>query len=81
METKNIAKEVVFCPIVRVVIPKGREDGSYHPYNKPANIPNTEDEYATMKAIEKLRSWSKEEILEWLDENVETIVDSPEECE
>lgn len=69
METKNIAKEVVFCPIVRVVIPKDGANGY------------TEDEYATMKAIEKLRSWSKEQILEWLDENVETIVDSPEECD
>lgn len=54
--------EVMFSPIIRVVV----ED------NENANND------AFDKAMETLRSKSKAEILEWIDENVETIFLSPE---
>ena len=54
--------EVMFSPIIRVVV----ED------NENANND------AFDKAMETLRSKSKAEILEWIDENVETIFPSPE---
>ena len=54
--------EVMFSPIIRVVV----ED------NRNANND------AFDKAMETLRSKSKAEILEWIDENVETIFLSPE---
>lgn len=54
--------EVMFSPIIRVVV----ED------NENANND------AFDKAMETLRSKSKAEILEWIDENVETIFLSSE---
>lgn len=54
--------EVMFSPIIRVVV----EDNG--------NANND----AFDKAMETLRSKSKAEILEWIDENVETIFLSPE---
>lgn len=54
--------EVMFSPIIRVVV----EDNG--------NANND----AFDKAMETLRSKSKAEILEWIDENVETIFISPE---
>lgn len=53
--------EVMFSPIIRVVV----EDNG--------NANND----AFDKAMETLRSKSKAEILEWIDENVETIFLSP----
>lgn len=58
----KVAMEVMFSPIIRVVV----ED------NENANND------AFDKAMETLRSKSKAEILEWIDENVETIFLSPE---
>lgn len=58
----KVAMEVMFSPIIRVVV----ED------NENANND------AFDKAMETLRSKSKAEILEWIDENVETIFPSPE---
>jgi len=58
----KVAMEVMFSPIIRVVV----ED------NRNANND------AFDKAMETLRSKSKAEILEWIDENVETIFLSPE---
>lgn len=58
----KVAMEVMFSPIIRVVV----ED------NENANND------AFDKAMETLRSMSKAEILEWIDENVETIFLSPE---
>ena len=54
--------EVMFSPIIREVV----EDNG--------NANND----AFDKAMETLRSKSKAEILEWIDENVETIFPSPE---
>lgn len=58
----KVAMEVMFSPIIRVVV----EDNG--------NANND----AFDKAMETLRSKSKAEILEWIDENVETIFLSPE---
>lgn len=58
----KVAMEVMFSPIIRVVV----EDNE-----------NTNND-AFDKAMETLRSKSKAEILEWIDENVETIFLSPE---
>lgn len=58
----KVAMEVMFSPIIRVVV----EDNG--------NANND----AFDKAMETLRSKSKAEILEWIDENVETIFISPE---
>ena len=62
----KVARELVFCPIYRVVVPKGGSNGY------------TEEEYAEIVARDKIRGWSKEEILDWVFENLESIVDSPE---
>lgn len=64
---EKVAKELVFSPIVRVVIPKGCTN-EYE-----------ENEYAVIAAKEKIRSWSKEEILDWIFENHEDTFPSYEE--
>jgi hypothetical protein len=64
---EKVAKELIFSPIVRVVIPKGGCNG----YN--------ENEYAEMAAREKVRSWTKEQILDWIFENHEDTFPSYEE--
>lgn len=64
---EKVAKELIFSPIVRVVIPKGGCNG----YD--------ENEYAEMAAREKVRSWTKEEILDWIFENHEDTFPSYEE--
>lgn len=64
---EKVAKELVFSPIVRVVVPKGGSNGY------------EENEYAEIVARDKLRKWSKEEILDWVFENLETIFPSYEE--
>lgn len=64
---EKVAKELIFSPIVRVVIPKGGCNG----YD--------ENEYAEMAAKEKVRSWTKEEILDWIFENHEDTFPSYEE--
>ena len=62
----NVAKELIFSPIIRVVIPKGGCNGY------------EENEYAEIVAREKIRSWSKEEILDWIFENHEDTFPSCE---
>lgn len=62
----KVAKELIFSPIVRVVIPKGGCNGY------------EENEYAEIVAREKVRSWSKEEILDWIFENHEDTFPSYE---
>ena len=62
----KVARELVFCPICRVVVPKDGSNGY------------TEEEYAEIVARDKIKGWSKEEILDWIFENLESIVDSPE---
>lgn len=64
---EKVAKELIFSPIVRVVIPKGGCNG----YD--------ENEYAEMAAREKVRSWTKEQILDWIFENHEDTFPSYEE--
>lgn len=64
---EKVAKELIFSPIVRVVIPKGGCNG----YD--------ENEYAEIAAREKVRSWTKEEILDWIFENHEDTFPSYEE--
>ena len=48
----KVAKELIFSPIVRVVIPKGCTNGY------------EENEYAEIAAREKISKWTKEEILD-----------------
>lgn len=62
----NVAKELIFSPIVRVVIPKGGCNGY------------EENEYAEIVAREKVSKWSKEEILDWIFENHEDTFPSYE---
>lgn len=63
---EKIAKELVFTPIIRVIIPK--------------DIPNgySVDEYACNAVEEKLHNWTKQEIIDWVIENWETTVDALE---
>lgn len=63
---EKIAKEIGFEPFVRVIIPKGGCNGY------------SEDEYTELVAREKLRTWTKEEILDWLFENIDMICESVE---
>jgi hypothetical protein len=64
---EKVAKELVFSPIVRVVVPKGGSNGW------------EENEYAEIVAREKIRKWTKEEILDWIFENHEDTFPSYEE--
>ena len=63
---KKVAKEVAFCPLVRVCVPTNGANGY------------TEEELAEELAREKLMSWTKSEILDWLFENLEDIIASSE---
>lgn len=62
----KVAKELVFSPIIRVVIPK--------------DIPNgySEDEYACNAVEERLKGWTKQEIIDWVIENWEHTMDALE---
>lgn len=64
--TKNVAKEIAFCPMLRVVVPNGGCNGW------------TEEEFAELTAREKLQSWTKSEIIDWVMENIEDIIESYE---
>lgn len=63
---EKVAKELIFTPIIRVIIPK--------------DIPNgySVDEYACNAVEEKLHNWTKQEIIDWVIENWETTVDALE---
>ena len=63
---EKIAKEIIFSPIIRVIIPK--------------EIPNgySVDEYACNAAEEKLQGWTKQEIIDWVIENWEITMDALE---
>ena len=63
---EKVAKELIFTPIIRVIIPK--------------DIPNgySVDEYACNAVEEKLRNWRKQEIIDWVIENWETTMDALE---
>jgi hypothetical protein len=63
---EKVAKEVAFCPLVRVVVPNGGCNGY------------TENEYAEILAKEKLESWTKAEIIDWVMENLEDVMESYE---
>ena len=63
---KKVAKELAFCPLLRVVVPNGGCNGY------------TENEYAEILAKEKLESWTKAEIIDWVIENLEDIMESYE---
>lgn len=62
----KVAKELVFSPIIRVVIPK--------------DIPNgySVDEYACNAVEERLNGWTKQEIIDWVIENWECTMDAIE---
>lgn len=62
----KVAKELVFSPIIRVIIPK--------------DIPNgySEDEYACNAVEERLKGWTKQEIIDWVIENWEHTMDALE---
>lgn len=69
-ETKTdglVAKEIVFCPILRIIVPDQEEINGY-----------SQDEYVEELAREKLKNWSKSEIIDWVIENCENVLDSPE---
>ena len=62
---EKVAKELIFTPIIRVIIPK--------------DIPNgySVDEYACNAVEEKLHNWTKQEIMDALepyDENYDDYV-------
>ena len=63
---EKIAKDLAFCPMLRVVIPKGTTNGW------------SEEEFAELTAREKLQSWTKSEIIDWVMDNLEDICESPE---
>lgn len=65
-DSKKVAKEIAFCPMLRVVVPNGGGNGW------------TEDEYAEILAKEKLQSWTKSEIIDWVMENIEDVMESYE---
>ena len=62
----KVAKELAFCPILRVIVPTGGVNGY------------TEEEYAELIAREKLQSWTKAEIIDWVMENLEDVMESYE---
>lgn len=64
----KIAKDIAFCPMLRVVMPNQEKINGY-----------TQEEFAMLLAQEKLMSMTKKEIIEWAMDNFETMVDSPEE--
>lgn len=64
----KIAKDIAFCPMLRVVIPNQEKINGY-----------TQEEFAMLLAQEKLMAMTKKEIIEWAMDNFETMVDSPEE--
>ena len=63
---KKVAKELAFCPMLRVVVPTNGCNGY------------TENEYAEILAKEKLQSWTKEEIIDWVVENLEDVMEAYE---
>ena len=63
----KVAKELVFTPIVRIITTSELEIDMNSQYND-----------VFYKALEKVRSWTKEEIIDWLFENVDNMIDSPE---
>lgn len=64
----KIAKDIAFCPMLRVVMPNEEKINGY-----------TQEEFAMLLAQEKLMAMTKKEIIEWVMDNFETMVDSPEE--
>lgn len=62
----KVAKELVFSPIIRVVIPKDIPNG----YNV--------DEYACNAVEERLKGWTKQEIIDWVIENWDCTMDAIE---
>lgn len=67
-KTYKIAKDIAFCPMLRVVMPNEEKINGY-----------TQEEFAMLLAQEKLMAMTKKEIIEWVMDNFETMVDSPEE--
>lgn len=63
----KIAKDIAFCPMLRVVMPNEEKINGY-----------TQEEFAMLLAQEKLMAMTKKEIIEWVMDNFETMVDSPE---
>lgn len=64
----KIAKDIAFCPMLRVVMPNQEKINGY-----------TQEEFAMLLAQEKLMAMTKKEIIEWVMDNFETMMDSPEE--
>lgn len=64
----KIAKDIAFCPMLRVVMPNEEKINGY-----------TQEEFAMLLTQEKLMAMTKKEIIEWVMDNFETMVDSPEE--
>lgn len=64
----KIAKDIAFCPMLRVVMPNEEKINGY-----------TQEEFAMLLAQEKLMAMTKKEIIEWVMDNFETMMDSPEE--
>ena len=63
----KIAKDIAFCPMLRVVMPNQEKINGY-----------TQEEFAMLLAQEKLMAMTKKEIIEWVMDNFETMMDSPE---
>lgn len=63
----KIAKDIAFCPMLRVVMPNEEKINGY-----------TQEEFAMLLAQEKLMSMTKKEIIDWVMENLEDVMDSPE---
>lgn len=63
----KIAKELAFCPMLRVIVPNEKNINGY-----------TQEEYTEILAKEKLEKWTKSEIIDWVMENLEDIMDSSE---
>lgn len=63
----KVAKELIFSPIIRVIVPKGGCNGY------------TEEELALNNAVGKFQSWTKQELIEWIVDHHETTFDSSEE--
>lgn len=64
---KKVAKEILFTPILRIITQDETEVDM-----------NTQFNDVFHKALDKVRSWSKEEIIDWVFENVDDMYDSPE---
>lgn len=63
----KVAKELVFTPIVRIITTSELEIDMNSQYNDVFH-----------KALKKIKSWTKEEIIDWIFENVDNMIDSPE---